>query len=308
MFGKSVMNEMTIFPPPFANFTFSREDPLGILGPCTVQRYSEANPNFITFCSEDYTVEGEFRDAAHTSKIPTPIGDVVVKSLEGDVMYEGPLDKKLLPSGNFCSLHSDTVSYRGGVVRGFPSGPGVMTVENTRGKECVRYCGTWIGGHAQGHMEVFLLCELDGRNTTWERVFSGNLYPPGLPHGEGIDWFTILDGEMVKYMGPCRRGQRHGQGIFCTSAWWFEGEFDHDVEVGGTMYFHDGLKISFRKRTCENWYHAEYPNGDIYVGEMNEQMQRHGTGSYKYKDGKMCTGVFEGDRYTGETQFVSEAV
>ena len=300
MFGKPVMNEMTIFPPPGIKFKFSSEDPLGILGPCTVQRYSKANPNFITFCSEDYTVEGEFRDAAHTSKIPTPIGDVVVKSLEGDVMYEGPLDKKLLPSGNFCSLHSETVSYRGGVVRGFPSGPGKMTVKNTRGKECVRYCGTWIGGHAQGYMEVYLLSEVDEQNAKWELVFSGNLNPPGLPHGKGIVWFTIVNGKVVKYEGSCKRGQRHGAGVFCTDDWWFEGEFEYDDEVKGTTYFRNGPKVSFRKDDHENWYHVEYPNGDVYIGEMNKEMQRHGTGAYKYKDGKMCTGVFECDLYMGE--------
>lgn len=293
-----VLGGRGLFPPPIGDGNVNphiyKKD---LREPCTLERKSDHDPSRITlFCEQyrmDATVSSDGSLRTHD--------DVRVWRKEGGgelLIYKGSLDLSGFASGDACTVVSEdgSMKYEGSMSLGVPHGTGGLTLMERTGAPRVKYIGTWCG-NAYGQMEVWVFCECH-----WERVFKGKLVA-GYPHGDDIAWFTLASNSsgiqgVIKYEGSCRRGEMHGWGNLIMHGLEFKGVFVKDRMMTGTVFYPDGLMISFDRSRNEE-YVVIYPNGDTYTGHMNESMRRHGWGTYTHCNGEKLIGNFHDDDFVG---------
>ena len=119
---------------------------------------------------------------------------------------------------------------------------------------------------------------------TSQSFADGDWFPTNRPNCVLWNGAPMSD-ESVEWSGACESGKAHGKG---WRKWRFlvdgkvvfrliEGEMEYGYPVGKTSIM--------------------YENKSMYIGELNREGNRHGSGTYIFPDGKKLIGQWENGEY-----------
>ncbi|MFI3174334.1 MAG: hypothetical protein R3Y53_03915 [Bacillota bacterium] len=221
----------------------------------------------------------------NTNKFHEFNGKALVYDTEGDLLYQGVLEKGL-PNGVGEVYEKDKLAYQGDLVRNVRTGTG-KEYEN----------GTLIyeGGYDQNLYE--------GEGTKYFPLDTKQIYQTGTfvagELQEGTEYFENGD---KKYTGTLEKGLKSGSGtLYENDAVLYTGAFAKDLKNGmGTLY--ENGQILYRGNFVDDVYQGAgelYQNGELlYKGDFQGDSY-HGNGEL-YENGDLIyMGDFVNNTYQG---------
>jgi hypothetical protein len=140
--------------------------------------------------------------------------------------------------------------------------------------------------------------EMDGEGKC---VYAGGAMYTGQFHKDNLHVIgTMIDGLGNEYSGEWCEDMRHGKALFGHSAGVYEGHYCETKRHGR------GKEMDLAGNIFEGAYERgnavrgkmSYENGDVYIGELNEDEERHGEGKFINADtGEVLVGRWENDEF-----------
>ena len=140
--------------------------------------------------------------------------------------------------------------------------------------------------------------EMDGEGKCFYAggaVYTGHFHKDKL-HGIG----TMIDAMGNEYSGEWFEDMRHGKALFKHSAGVYKGHYFENKRHGkgkATDQAGNVLEGEWERGSAVRGK-ISYENGDVYIGELNEDEERHGAGKFINADtGAVLVGRWENDEF-----------
>ena len=135
------------------------------------------------------------------------------------------------------------------------------------------------------------------------RYSNGDVYRGSTKYGKkhGYGTMTYTSGDV--YKGDWVDGNKHGKGILTTSEGEiFDCEWENDIKRGHCAHIYtDGTKVTGKYLgDIIKTGTIKYTNGDIYKGEIQDDIEKHGNGELTYANGITYKGVWNMNVRYGE--------